>query len=236
MLRFFRSDKDQRIKNKIELVSVHIPKTAGTSFRNILKTIYGEEAVVRIDIPSKSKVRVNQEDFKESQLDKHIKVAHGHFSPEKLQHHFKVSPEVPVITWLRDPVERVISNYYYLEKILQGIIKEEERGVNILSKMQCSLVEYASREICRNRMSKFLAGIELEELRFVGIQEYFSEDLQLMGKALGWPDVKELYHNATGKTKREVSEAERAEISRLNEIDIEIYQRALALRNLKPKH
>ena len=40
----------EKIKNKVELVSLHIPKTCGTSFRNTLKAVYGIKSVKRLDI------------------------------------------------------------------------------------------------------------------------------------------------------------------------------------------
>ena len=39
---------------------------------------------------------------------------------------------------------------------------EEKKGLNILSKMRRSLLEYAQDERNCNRMSKFLKGIEFE--------------------------------------------------------------------------
>ena len=48
MMKFRKEHK--KISNNIELVSIHIPKTAGTSFRNVLKSAYSRKSVVRFDI------------------------------------------------------------------------------------------------------------------------------------------------------------------------------------------
>ena len=135
-----------------------------------------------------------------------------------------------MITWLRDPVERVISNYFYLEKRLKEELEEERKGLNILSKMQRSLMEYAGAEINRNRISKFLNGAKIKDFTFVGIQEHYGEDLKTLAKILGWKEFQELHHNQTGKTKRQISEEERAEIARLNPLDMTLYQEAMELR------
>ncbi|MEM1319710.1 MAG: sulfotransferase family 2 domain-containing protein [Bacteroidota bacterium] len=231
MFQFFSSKNDQRIRNRIELVSVHIPKTAGTSFRNTLKAVYGEDLVVRLDIDlQQEQLRINEQPFTAAKLDKKIKVVHGHFSPQLLHQRFKIAPKTPVITWLRDPVERVISNYFYLEKRLKEELQEEAKGLNILSKMQRSLIEYAQGEINRNRMSKFLAGIELEALFFVGIQEHYSTDLKALADLLQWPQVIEHQHNITGRSNKNVSPEEQEAIAQLNQKDVLLYQKALQLR------
>ena len=229
---FNREPKDGLIRNQIELISVHIPKSAGTSFRNILKQVYGEQAVIRLDIDLMyQQLKINEAEFEGYQLDKKIKVVHGHFSPALLRAQFKIDDQIPMITWLRDPVERVISNYFYLEKRLKEELEEERKGLNILSKMQRSLMEYAGAEINRNRISKFLNGAQIKDFTFVGIQEHYSEDLRILASILGWNDFQELHHNQTGKTKREISPEDRAEIARLNPLDMALYQEAMELRS-----
>ncbi len=229
MFGFLKKDKDNRIKNNIQLVSIHIPKTAGTSFRNTLKEVYGEQAVKRLDIGPK-KFHLEQELFQAKKLAKEIEVVHGHMYYNLLYDKFKISPEVPIITWLRDPVERVISNYKYLSKRLAEELDEEGKGLNILAKMQRTLMEYAQDEMNRNRMSKFLEGLEPEDLFFIGISDFYSEDLKELADLLGWKKVEEHRLNVTGKRVDDVSEKDRAAIRALNNLDVEWYEKAIRLR------
>ncbi len=231
MSEFFKSLFDKKRSNqKLELISIHIPKTAGTSFRNILKEVYGENGVVRLDIPLYSQlVKINEQAYSSTKLPFGTRVVHGHFSLEQLKENFEIIDSVPIITWLRHPVDRVISNYYYLEKRLKEELQEEAKGLNILSKMQRSLPEYARDEINRNRQYKFLNGIDLEDFSFVGIQEHFSEDLISLSKQLDWPVYEELKHNITG-SKYQVSAEDRAEIAELNTKDMDLYEKAIELR------
>lgn len=220
----------KKIKNKIELISIHIPKTAGTSFRNILKEVYGAEHVERFDIIKKEKlIFVEEAELKSKKFPSKIKVIHGHFNYRDLTEQLKIRKDIPVITWLRNPVERVISNYYYLAERLREELQEEEKGLNILAKMQKSLIEYARLEMNRNRMSKFLEGISLDEMKFVGIQEYFNEDLAYFGHIFGIDNIKPLEQNITGE-KHKVRNEILQEISGLNELDISLYNKALELR------
>lgn len=224
--------KDKRIKAKVELVSLHIPKTAGTSFRNILKEVYGEEQVVRFDI--NRFVSIENEEFKEKKLSSQIRVLHGHFPYDQLMEQVALPEGVPVITWLRDPVKRVISNYYYLSKILREELNEEEKDLNILAKMQKTLLEYANARPNRNRMSSFLKGSTLEDFFFIGIMDHYEEDLKDLASLLGWGEYTELQHNITGD-KPEVDEETLNIIKELNSKDIEIYKSALKHREERIK-
>jgi hypothetical protein len=217
-------------KYKLELLSLHIPKTAGTSFRNILKEVYGQNAVVRFDINNKRVVRLNQEIYTKKSLPE-ARVIHGHFAYKDINALFNIPADTKKITWLRNPVERVISNYFYLESRLKTLLNEEQNNLNILSKMQRSLIEYARDEINRNRQSKFLNGITLEEFDFVGIQEDFENDLVKISKALNWekkPNT--LYQNKTPVKKNVIDSEIIQEIERLNQDDMEMYKKALNLR------
>jgi len=225
----------KKAKNRIGLISIHIPKTAGTSFRNILKDAYGAENVVRLDIlKGASKVLIDNIEFKSRKLSSRIKVVHGHFNYIDLSEKFDLKDETPIITWLRNPIERVVSNYYYLSKRLKEELDEEGKGLNILAKMQKSLIEYARLEMNQNRMSKFLNGISLEEMKFVGIQEHFNEDLEYFGKLFGIENIKPLEHNITGK-KHNVNDEIIREIAELNSLDMDIYKMGLELRNKRIK-
>ncbi len=224
--------KDKRIKAKVELVSLHIPKTAGTSFRNILKEVYGEERVVRFDI--NRFISIENEEFKEKKLPSQIRVIHGHFPYDQLMEQVALPEGVPVITWLRDPVKRVISNYYYLSKILRKELNEEEKDLNILAKMQKTLLEYANAEPNRNRMSSFLKGSTLEDFFFIGIMDHYEEDLKDLAGLLGWGEYTELQHNITGE-KPDIDEETLNIIRELNSKDIEVYKSALKQREERIK-
>lgn len=229
MFGFLKNDKDKRIRNNIELVSIHIPKTAGTSFRTTLKEVYGESHVQRLDV-SQNKFHLEQKLLVENNLPKTLRVVHGHMYYQLLFERFNIPKEVPIITWLRDPVERVISNYKYLSKRLAEELDEEGKGLNILAKMQRSLMEYAHDEMNRNRMSKFLSGLEPEDLFFIGITDYYSEDLNDLAQLLHWQNVTEHRVNVTGRKSNAISEKDRAIIHDLNKMDVELYQKAIQLR------
>lgn len=221
--------RDPPYRHQLQLVSVHIPKTAGTSFRNTLREVYGADKVVRLDITLEhEKIRLDEQEWAGPRLPKKVAVAHGHFSPALFEKYFRET-EANFITWLRHPVERVLSNYYYLVKRLEEELQEEQKGLNILSKLQRSLEEYASAPLNQNRISKFLAGRQLEDFAFVGIQEHYEQDLQRLAKRLNWPNAPHFKHNVTGK-RYDVSAELRERIADYNQEDMQLYEQGLALR------
>jgi hypothetical protein len=220
-------------KYKPELLSLHIPKTAGTSFRNILKSVYGKNAVIRFDINNKGVTLLNEMIYHSDKLPS-AKVIHGHFVFKDISERFELPEDIKKITWLRHPVKRVISNYTYLEARLTSFLKEEKRGLNILNKMQRTLLEYARDEMNRNRQHKFLEGIELHQFDFIGITEDFETDLAQAAKILEWPDNPlPLHQNKTPFKKPELPAYILKEIEELNSKDMELYREALRMREKK---
>lgn len=216
----------------LELISLHIPKTAGTSFRNTLREIYGENAVIRLDIGLvRQEVRVDEKLYDLAYFPPNTKVVHGHFSYPLLLKTFPVPKATPIITWLRDPVKRVISNYFYLAKRLEEELDEEGKGLNILKKMQRSLIEYARFEGAQNRQSKFLNGLELENFHFVGIVESYEEDSRQLSQILKWPKAPIFTHNQTNRDTSFISHKDIDEIRKLNSLDIKLYEKALNLKS-----
>lgn len=215
----------------LQLVSLHIPKTAGTSFRSILKQVYGAKAVVRFDIIN-GEAYIEQKLFKGDKLPSHIKVIHGHFCYADLIQKVQLPAGVKKITWLRHPVKRTVSNYFYLCSMLKHYLQEEKNKIDILSKMQRTILEYAGDDNNKNRMSVFLRGSSLQDYDFVGLVEHFDEHLKLMSAKLGWPaDLKPIHHNETDKTKYSVNKEVELKIEEWNKADMELYALALKDRN-----
>jgi len=228
-MKFFQKDKRVRA-GQLQLVSLHIPKTAGTSFRNILKSVYGEEQVVRFDIKIKTrKIDIESVPFDGSSLPAHIRVIHGHFHYTDLVEQVNIPETAKWITWLREPSDRVLSNYFYLSERLREELDEEKRGLNILAKMQRTLIEFARDEINRNRMSKFLHGADLSRFDFIGLQEQYDSDLKHLAQILNWPEYPVFRHNVT-RSRPTVDPDVLSEIRELNRNDYELYEEALMWR------
>jgi len=217
----------------LELISIHVPKSGGTSFRNILESVYGEREVVRFDMPRRKKhdpVLVNREPWERPVLPAGIRVLHGHFSYEQLTRRFEIDALVPVVTWLRHPVDRVISHYFYLNEQLREFIGEEPERWRLLERFGKTMLEFARDKRNRNRTARFLQGMDLERFTFIGLMEHYQDDLDDLGRMLNWDRAIPVIHSNRTREKREVPEELRAFIAELNQEDMEVYRYAETLR------
>jgi hypothetical protein len=214
----------------LELVSLHIPKTAGTSFRTILQDRYGKGRVLHFDIYSSGTIEVKGKPFKRAGFKRNTSVLHGHFSYKDLHKFVDIKEGTPLITWLRHPVDRVVSNYYFLNKIIAHRLKERANE-NLMSRMGKSLVEFAQHSDNQNVMSRFLDGCDLSQFSFIGIQDHFEEELARLEKVMNWPSISNRIHNATALSKKEISAIEYEQIAKLNQLDMQLYEDACFIRN-----
>lgn len=225
-------DTKAKIINNIELISIHIPKTAGRSFYEVLKFVYADKLDTRTkrkDYFPSSQIRNNF-----INLQKGTTVIHGHLKFEEISD--KIGTDTKLITWMREPIERVISSYYYyMYRISVGKINPNEIHFRSLS-----LMEYARLKSASNTMSRFLKGSELESFYFVGDFHNFQKGIESLGKLLNWPkNLPDIFENKTAdldiyntcKTKpHEITTTMKNEIGELNQEDIYLYNKFMKLK------
>ncbi len=218
--------------NHLDLISIHIPKTGGRSFYEILKFVYGnklDNRTKRNDFFSD-----NQLIAKPLEVSSDVLVLHGHLYFNEIIDH--IGQKTKLITWLREPVDRVISNYYFfMYRISTGKVVAKQ-----LSKAGLSLLEYARLESERNIMSQFLEGSEFEDFYFVGDFNNYQQEVISLGKLLDWPErLPEIFENKTAdlnifnscKTKPlEITSTMRNQIAELNQKDMSLYKKCLKLK------
>ncbi len=215
----------------LELISIHIPKTAGTSFERTLKDVYGETAVLRINHKLRPRGKEKYYSLEQKAIPQHIKVIHGHFNYIKLKTFIKWPENIPVITWLRDPVERSISNFNYRKRVLNEDLEKANGGDKTYPKhhaIQKNVLEFLSKKGQKNRMARYLNGVNLEQLFFVGIVEHYTEDLAHLAKLLHWENFQEYKVNISERQK--VGAKKRKIIKGYNNLDYRLYYQALYLR------
>jgi hypothetical protein len=218
----------------IELISVHIPKCAGTSFATVLAHIYGKGYLGEHEDQPMDPAMPFQKNFaawKEQQDRKPappgIRCIHGHFWAGKYD---KQAPNAKRITWLRNPIKRLISNYYFwmpkpeLPHSLHKYVIENK----------LSLIEFAELPQLQNVMHNiFLRGHPVDRFEFVGIQEHFQEDLDWLCRSMKWPaqQMPEERRTLHKDYKPDAIDADtEKKLRALNEADLAIYEQALKLR------
>lgn len=217
----------------VDIISIHTPKTAGTLFFDVLKSVYGEEKIFRDYFGDN---QLKKQDFNEITDD--IRVIHGHFRAQRYENYF---PEAKRITWLRHPLFRYLSFYYFWMNL-----PYDENAAPLRKYAQqndLSLLELAEHpKIVNNMMSNFVEGRALEDYYFIGLQEFFLEDLLELGERLNWPQatlqrIGQLTPNQNPEPRylQYVNEvlADRSLVSKLMtilEADCNLYQAALEMR------
>jgi hypothetical protein len=214
----------QLYKDKI-LIFVHIPKTGGTSLANIIYKQYKPGDVLLVEDTSGNSI---------DQVTPNIKCILGHNVFGKYNH---LGPCIHV-TMLRNPVDRVISHYYYAKNVMK------ENNV-----ARYSLEEFAQLSWVANLQTQFIAGgspnIEqaisnLKSFGFFGITEMFSESLLLMEKTFKWKSIQYLRENVNEKKPKNetISKTTIKKIEEANSLDIQLYKWAKKefesrIRNIK---
>jgi len=211
--------------SNIELISVHVPKTAGSLFlERVLKQVYHSDEIT-LDYLGNGVVPLDQ-------ISHRSKIIHGHFSIDKYNRYF---PEAKRIIWLRYPIFQVVS-MYFMQKYVVPVLTPNTP--NIVVDEGLSLIEYAEIENSRNSVSQYYAnGLNLSDFYFVGIQEFYKEDLLDLKMMLQWPEFKiNIFGANTNRNyKKYFSEVlDNKEIinqlAALNQEDINLYREALNLR------
>jgi len=228
-----RSHMQERTAGIRSLIFLHIPKAAGTTLHRIIERQYHADACFSID---GANVYESIETFKQlSEPEREsITCLKGHM-PFGL--HVHLSQPCAYVTILRDPVERMISHYYFVLRSPHHYLYEQVTSQNM------TLEDYVRSDLSpelHNGQTKLLAGNEKmppphmlevayrnlrEHFIFVGLTEKFDESLVLMKRRLGWSRIyyTQINVNPNRPPKSEISDSTVRAIERNNEKDLELY-------------
>jgi len=201
---------------------LHIPKTAGTSFRLGLEQYYGKQKIV-YDYGDKShethpslrgvadhaaRIKLLDQTLSNASAD----VIAGHVP---WCHYQDLFSQQQVVVFLREPVQRVLSEYNHYVKHLNY-----EKGI---------VSFYRSRSF-RNKQHYYTRGLNLEKVKFLGITEYYDESIRLFNDLME-ADIPLLRVNTGNEGTRNdypVSQELAEDIRRYNELDVAIYHAAIS--------
>ena len=218
-------------------IHLHIPKTGGTTLRDIIQRQYRSEKILMIP-----KLEESENILKEvstSQINQ-LKLIQGHLK-YGLHNHFHRRAKYFAI--IRDPINRVLSTYYY-------VLSQKNNPQNLsTSNNQMTIYDFVQSGVnpfLINGQTQLISGktgeidnpiIESEELfslakeniendfLFLGITEMFDETILILKNMLGWHMP---YYSIANRTKKKpnydaVNPTIISFIKEHNQLDIKLY-------------
>ncbi len=220
------------IPNTDTIIFLHIPKTGGRSLQSILLRKYSSDEVITDAHNNLGEISEWSEERK-----RRIRYLQGHFIYGA---HNVLPQDCSYITNLRDPIDRVISHYYFIRRSTGHPLHD------VVIQQDMSLEDYVTSGVCdevSNDQARLIAGVSrdspvaLDEMlkmakdnidnKFlvVGLLEEFNKTLVLLKKRLG---LRNIFYGIRNQTigrplKEQTPERTLDLISERNYADIELY-------------
>lgn len=208
------------------IVSIHVPKTGGETFRDILEAMtdghvqrdYADRPLAPPSVGRRLRLAAAR-----PHLEPGTRAVHGHFIATKYYRRF---PEARYMAWLREPVERLASHYHYWKRSPD----RQNPTCRRLIEEDLSLPAFAALPEMRDVQTRFLGEVPVARLDFVGLTERYQTSLELFRRAF-YPGlvVDGERRNVNPERSGEgygLDEATRAAIADLNREDVQLYAEA----------
>jgi len=228
-------------RSQTGLIFLHIWKAGGSTLHDIIERQYPDDTIYSID---GSRYEASMSEFKQlPESDRaELRVVKGHM--DFGLHEYLPRP-CTYITMLREPLNRVISDYYYIMETPTHNFYE------FMTARKMTLDEFASTPespLFDNVQTRVLSGLswsvpygectdDMLELAkqnietyftVVGLTEQFDKTLILLQKELGWRNIAYVKKNVT-KTRAKKSDVPKETIDLIkqyNRLDVELYRYA----------
>jgi len=233
-----------------KFIFVHTPKTGGLSLKSSIISLFGEENVFLEygDNPLKvgklvrnSKVTLSS--LTSKKIDK--KIIYGHFLPCKYCdlriNGFNKRKDHVYLTFLRDPLQRAISSYYFKKRV--PLTKNEPPVIAKIQNENWSIETYlTSNEFRHNVYSKFFYGFPVENFDFIGTTENYSLSIKTLKSMYDEFNRIQIFEKNVNEDKKfnelyKVDAKLESKFRKLNQKDYEIYEKAKIInQNLINRH
>ena len=227
-------------KKRDTLIFFHLPKTGGTTMHAILRRQYRSDTIFRTNPEEHwESLRVFRDLPDDTKSKYRLITGHMRFGI-----HEDIKNPSFYITFLRDPIQRIISYYYYILSYRNHYLHQEIKSKNM------TLIDVLESGIARefeNSQTRRIAGyvrtpygcppddmfdlaIDHIEKHFpvVGLTERFDESLILMSNFCHWklPYYTKLNRGKIKPAKQAISDETLDTVKKFNELDIQLYEYA----------
>ena len=218
------------------IVAIHIPKTAGSSFRSILRGAFGDRICFDYgdgsglntpELNARRTMRADEMRGRRDELLRDYDAIYGHFIADK---YLNIFPQVHFSAFLRDPYQQTASLYHFLSRDHPG--KEYVHpAVAEFKRVRPTLPEFVA--VAGNVQSGFLGKLTVSDLAMVGLTEQYERSSALFGAVFNremQPTENRVNVNPQRQHDRyEINESLRKAVDRHSAADVEAYRRACEL-------
>lgn len=218
-------------------VFVHVPKTAGTSLRGEIAKILSPDVNIAVDYTDTTRSFHERMDdavemFLVEAATSPVRFASGHILARHVSRIRARFPETRFVTFLRDPVARLISDYRYQRSPRHPVHQDFIARVPDLD-------AYLELRAERNKMAQHLVPADIllggdpaevvdyvmRSYAFIGVQEMYPISFRTLTTLCGKPDWPKLRENVNTEREEErhVSAEAAKRIREANPLDCAIY-------------
>ncbi|MFB6258569.1 MAG: sulfotransferase family 2 domain-containing protein [Flavobacteriales bacterium] len=231
------------------VIFFHIPKTAGTSFHDILGSLYSPERTFSVSGLHAWEKLQELKALPEKDLQR-LELIKGHLV---LTGDEILGKGCIFLSFFREPIQRTISAYHYIRRAPHNHYHEVVKKLHLRDFGDFLLDKKRDNLQTRSLVTppeKILFPEErepLSELKGYGseraisvvhqkidhplITEEFDRGLLYLARVLGWSHVPtpEVRNASRSKDKKRIGRKTLAELEKVNELDLELYEKAKAL-------
>jgi hypothetical protein len=243
-----RAAAQERLRGGSPLAFVHIPKTAGATVTGMLAAAYSRAEIHKAGNYMKGQEKTTNKVQNWHSQGGRVSVGHVPYCVFR----DRLPADTQYMTFLREPVDRVLSHYYRHVHIQDpararrlSAERRKERATSIeqaLEELQLPVLRnLATRFLCGEpdpwgelpKLAIYSAKANLRQFVFIGIQEQFEDSVERLQAMLGVNVPREDYTDRHVSSERpgvgDISDSERALIVEHNQLDAELYEFALEL-------
>jgi hypothetical protein len=213
------------------ILSLHVPKAGGNSFRQLLQKEFGERVMLDygdwagFKVPEaleRCRIRTLQMRSRRNELLEKYDIIHGHFVADK---YLGLFPKEDFVAFFRDPYQQAVSHYCFLVRNPQREHLEER----MLHEAKMTLHDYLSWDAFHDHQRQYLGSLSIDDLAMVGLSEEFYRSVELFNSTFGCRLRGESFLNVNPDHQGapyKIDEDVRKAVDKYRAADVDLYRRA----------